>query len=326
MEKILAFIDLLGFSQMVERDPEKARTVLNDFYNISYQIIKDNTDVNGSLFSDSLLAHSNNFAALINCITEIYRRCLNNNTKYLEDEHFFLLPRGAISVGYFNIEERSTSPNLTKDFIVSPALVHSAKLEQSIKGSRLLVAVKKDDSHQISDLLWNNNIKSILYENSAFEFWKNYTYSDSLWFLNLNKSPIEQNKEVVSLIDISIALVNKNASNNKILDQHINTLRIGLLSYIKFVRTIDDPYITRIINEFSDDKYWLLWLTIIEVIVNSGDHWQYVSSRFITDFIKRSIVKTGWAKVLEEINKPGHKYMLDIFNSFFQEMNISTIS
>ncbi len=40
MEKILAFVDLLGFSQMVNADENKARVILNDFYNISFSEIK----------------------------------------------------------------------------------------------------------------------------------------------------------------------------------------------------------------------------------------------------------------------------------------------
>src|SRR5258706_8704964 len=124
MDRILAFVDLLGFSKMVESNYGEARTVLNDFYNICFSVIKRDATVNGSLFSDSLLAHSSNNASLVNCITEIYRKCLAKNEHYTNTDKFFLLPRGAISIGYVNIEERQTSPNLTKDFIVSPALVH----------------------------------------------------------------------------------------------------------------------------------------------------------------------------------------------------------
>lgn len=40
MEMILAFIDLLGFSRMVNEDEDKARVILNDFYNISFDEIK----------------------------------------------------------------------------------------------------------------------------------------------------------------------------------------------------------------------------------------------------------------------------------------------
>lgn len=324
MNKILAFIDLLGFSNMIQKDHNTAREILNDFYNISFGIIKENPNVTGSLFSDSLLAHSEDYPSLINCITEIYRKCLLKNNSYTYSNDFFLLPRGAISVGLLNIEDRQTSPNLTKDFIISPALVHSAKLEGTIKGSRLLIAINQNDDHQIRDLQWNGSIKSILYENSSFEFWKNYIYTDSLWFLDLNKSTEEQEAEVISLINTSMKLVKANAKKTNVVDQHINTLRIGLLSYTKFLRKEEDKILMKVIKDFDNDQYWLLWLTIIELIMNSPDNWRYVPKKYVVDFYKNASLKTGWIKVLEEINQPKQKYLKGSFKAFLNEMDIRT--
>jgi hypothetical protein len=325
MNKILAFIDLLGFSKMVETDYDKAREILNDFYNISFRIIKRDKRVRGSLFSDSLLAYSDDYPALINCVTEIYRECLKKNGAYNHGNDFFLLPRGAVSVGYMNIEERQTSPNLTKDFIISPALVHSAKLEGNIKGSRLLIAVKSDDEQQVRDIEWNNQIKSILYDNSTFEFWKGYIYKDALWFLDLSKGDPQQKAEVIELIDIAIKLVKENAKKKGAVDQHINTLRIGLLSYTKFLGRENDEVLKKVIREFEADQYWLVWLTIIEIIMNSQTEWKYAAVSSIVDFYKKSSLKVGWIKVLEEINKPGQEYLRKSFSLFLDEMNVLTI-
>jgi hypothetical protein len=324
MDKILAFVDLLGFSKMVESDYGRARIVLNDFYNICFSIIKRDQRVNGSLFSDSLLAHSSDYASLVNCITEIYRQCLARNEHYQNTDKFFLLPRGAISIGYVNIEERVTSPNLTKDFIVSPALVHSAKLEQSVKGSRLLVAVKSGNDDQEKSLVWNREIKTILYENSSFEFWKNYTYSDSLWFLDLKKSTEQQQQEVLDLIRVSIKLVENNSKNEKALEQHVNTLRIGLLSYTKFLESSSDAILAEVIKKFSADKYWIVWLTVFELITNCKDPFLFSSSPKVVAFYKKCSLKPGWVKVLEEINKPGQKYLLQSFQRFLDELAIRT--
>src|SRR5687767_2340628 len=112
MERILAFVDLLGFSTMVRNDPQRAREILNDFYNICFRVIKEDTRVNGSLFSDSLLAHSTDYTALLNCMCKIYRECLNANANYTDTSNFFLLPRGAVSIGYVDIEERLEAPNI----------------------------------------------------------------------------------------------------------------------------------------------------------------------------------------------------------------------
>jgi hypothetical protein len=322
MDRILAFVDLLGFSKMVESDYKEARIVLNDFYNICFSVIKRDEIVNGSLFSDSLLAHSSDYSALVNCMTEIYRKCLLKNETYRKTDKFFLLPRGAISVGYVDIEERQTSPNLTKDFIVSPALVHSAKIEQSIKGSRLLVAVENDNSNQVRDLVFNKKMKTILYENSSLEFWKNYKYNDALWFLDLNKRNEQQRSEVEKLIRISIKLVVANSRNEKVIDQHVNTLRIGLLSYTKFLDSGRDTLLKDIIGKFNADKYWLIWLTVFEVVTNCVDSFLFTSSPMIISFYRKCSLKPGWIEVLKEINKPGQEYLLRSFNRFLDELAI----
>jgi len=324
MNKILAFIDLLGFSKMVETDFNKAREILNDFYNISFKVIKSESSVNGSLFSDSFLAYSEDYPALTNCITEIYRQCLKKNGSYNHDNDFFILPRGAVSVGYLNIEERETSPNLKKNFIVSPALVHSSKLEGSIKGSRLLIALKSDDEQQIKELEWNTQIKSILYDNSSFKFWKSYIYKDALWFLDLSKEESQQRKEIKELIEIAIKLIKKNSKKKSIIDQHINTLRIGLLSYSKFLGRENDKVLSDVIREFKADQYWLLWLTIIEIIMNSQTDLKNSAVYSVIDFYKKSSLKIGWGKVIEEINKPGQEYLRNSFSQFLDGMSVTT--
>lgn len=323
MEKILAFIDLLGFSQMVNNDENKARIILNDFYNISFDEIKDKPTVNGHLFSDSLLIYSTSREDLINCLASIYKRCLLKNGTYKEVSKFFLLPRGAMSVGIVNVEDRQTAPNLTKDFIVSQALVHSAKLESQIKGSRLLVAVKNIEQEQMQ-LNWNRNIRYGLYQDDAFSFLENYKYKDVLWFSSLDDG-IEERDSLINLIEIAIKLVKENARNEKVLLQHIWTLRIGLLSYSKYLGQENDPILNRIIKEFKADQYWLLWMTLIEIIVTSTNAWKYASSKKIVDFYKKTSLKKGWSDLIEELNKPGEQYALNCFEKFLSEMSIETI-
>ena len=323
MEKILAFIDLLGFSQMVNEDESKARIILNDFYNIAFTEIKNAPNVKGHLFSDSLLAYSASKESLINCLASIYQKCLSKNNNYNELSKFFLLPRGAMSVGIVNIEERHTAPNLTKDFIISQALVHSAKLESQIKGSRLLVAVK-DDERQQMQLDWNRNIRYPLYEDDAFTFLKNYKYKDVLWYSSFDDGRSERDS-LVNLIDIAIKLVKANARNEKVIFQHIWTLRIGLLSYSKHLGLENDPIINRILKEFKADQYWLIWMTLIEMIVSSSHEWKYAVNERIIDFYKKTSLKKGWANLIEELNKPGEQYALKCFERFIIEMQIKKI-
>ncbi|MGD9993921.1 MAG: hypothetical protein AB7S69_11530 [Salinivirgaceae bacterium] len=323
MEKILAFVDLLGFSQMVNTDENKARIILNDFYNIAFTEIKGKPNVNGHLFSDSLLAYSSSREDLINCLAAIYQKCLLKNDSYSELSKFFLLPRGAMSVGIVNVEDRQTAPNLTKDFIVSQALVHSAKLEAQIKGSRLLVAAKNEEQQQMQ-LDWNRNIRYGLYQDDALTFLENYKYKDVLWFSSFDDGN-NQRDNLINLIDIAIKLVKDNSRNEKVLLQHIWTLRIGLLSYSKYLGQESDPVLNRIIREFKADQYWLLWMTLIEMIVNSTTEWKYAASKKIVDFYKKTSLKKGWSNLIEELNKPGEQYALKCFEKFIDEMSIQTI-
>jgi len=319
--KALAFIDLLGFSNMVSNNQDNSKTILNDFYNITFRILKNEDKVEGNLFSDSLLAYSEDPAILVNVITEIYRKCLRKNDLYNYDlSKYFLLPRGGISFGIVEIQKRIQAPNLSKNFIVSPALVHSAKMESKIKGSRLLIADSKNNKDQI--FKWNEDVKSILSENSTFTFWANFKYYDSLWFLDLTKSYEEQKDEVIELIDIAIKLAKSNSQNKKVIEQHLQTLRIGLLSYTKFLTPNKNPILSRILTEFDDDKYWLIWITVFEMIMQSPDNWAFPAKPEIINFYKTISLKSAWADVIKYINKPCNEYLRNLFNIFVQELAI----
>ena len=320
----LAFIDLLGFSQMVGKNPDRSKIILNDFYNITFRIIKGRDEVQGNLFSDSLLAYSNNPAELVNVIAGIYRECLKKNNDYDFDlSKYFLLPRGGISYGMVDIQNRMEAPNLTKNFIISPALVHSAKMESRIKGARLLIADPENNNEQMFN--WNTDVKSILYENSTFTFWSNYKYFDALWFLDLNKEYEDQKSEVTELINIAIKLAKSNSNNKSAIEHHIQTLRIGLLSYCKFLTPNSNPLLERIISEFEDDKYWLIWLTLFEVLMQSPDNWAFPAKSEVINFYKNISLKSSWANVIKEINRPQNEYQKYLLNRFIDELSISQV-
>ncbi|MFZ3138778.1 MAG: hypothetical protein WA126_15460 [Thermodesulfovibrionales bacterium] len=306
--RALAFIDLLGFSKMVNRNHDDAKSILNDFYDLTYRIIRDIPEIKGNLFSDSLLAHSKNPSLLINTICKIYRECLLKNQDYKNIGNFFLLPRGGISIGFVEIQRRKEPPNLTKNFIVSPALVHSSKIEELIKGSRLLVASKLNEEESIIE--WNSQIKSVFYDNSTFIFWENYKYMDALWFLDLLKESREQKEEVIQLINQAIRLVLANADSKESVEHHIHTLRIGLLSYTKLLNpNSNNDIVTRIINDFRDDKYWLIWLTLIEMLMQSPDSWAFPNKREVVEFYKSKSWpgKTGQRHKWESCSKIGNR-------------------
>lgn len=327
MEKALAFIDLLGFSQMVSKDYDRATKVLDHFYNIAYDVIKSEPTIEGTLFSDSLVAYSTDRSLLLNKISEIYRQCLRKNKTYAKKnlDKFFLLPRGGISVGVVNIQERMEAPNLRKGFIVSPALVHSAKLEQTIKGSRLLVAVNRNNNEEI-DFAWNGNVEAVLYEDNGYKFWDMYTYKDALWFANLSKQPADQKREINELLEIAIDLVKANALNENALSQHIGTLRIGLLSFSRFFdATASCDLLTRLIDEFSEDKYWLVWVTIFEMAMQSRDNWAVPARQDLIAFYRQICLSNGWKNVLDYLNNPTGEYAKQLIFQFIEEININTV-
>lgn len=308
---------------MVNADESKAQIVLNDFYNIAFNEIKDAPDVTGHLFSDSLLAYSNSREALINCMALIYQKCLLKNDSYTELNKFFLLPRGAMSIGLVNVEDRVEAPNLTKGFIISQALVHSAKLEAQIKGSRLLVAIKNTPEEE-DQIDWNSRIRYGLYKDDGFTFLDNYKYTDVLWYSS-HEDGSGQIHELINLIDVAIKLVKANSKNEKVIQQHIWTLRIGLLSYAKHLGREDNPVLNRIIREFKADQYWLLWMTLIEIIVSSSNEWKYAASPKIVDFYKKMSLKKGWAELINELHKPGERHSLKCFEKFVDELSVQTV-
>ncbi len=322
-EKILAFVDLLGFSRMVAINQDKARIILNDFYNASWENIRSNTLVKGTLMSDSLLLYGNNRTATLNCLSDIYRECFRKNTEY-EDlgKDFFLLLRGAVSEGFVHLEDRSTSPNLDKNFIISPALVHSAKLESIVKGSRLLVAVNNTIPEQNIGYNWNNNLKSLLYPASSIKYMKDYSYTDALWFRDESKEITLQRSEVEELLVIAFKLVKDNATNPKVIEQHIQTLRIGLLSYIKFLDRDNDHILKELLDNYTSSQYWLLWITMMEMITGGFDSWRYEGSKEIVNFYTQASLEKGWINVIDELNKDEQKHLKKTFKEFLKMLEI----
>lgn len=148
---------------------------------------------------------------------------------------------------------------------------------------------------------------------------------DTLWFLDLTKDYNTQKAEVIQLIKIAAKLTKENSNEASVLDQHTNTLRIGLLSYTKFLGRENDEIINLIISDFQDDKYWLIWMTLIEMIMNSTYEWKYAAMRSVITFYQKTSLTEGWIHVLKEINNPKNSYIKASFTKFLDEMSIQTI-
>lgn len=321
MEMILAYVDLLGFTKMIEKNQKKSEEILLQFYDIAFRIINDDERLKGNISSDCLLVYSENYPVVINSLTEIYRACFLWNDSFT-DPDFYLLPRGAISIGNMTIGQRDTSMTITKDFMIGKALVHSSKLEPLIKGCRLVVAVNNTDDAQVKALLHNKEICSLLYKNCTFQFWKGYSYVDALWFLDLSKQSAEQKQQVVQLLEIAIKLTQNNKRNPKVAAHYINTLRIGLLSYAPFIDPEEDPVIKTVMEEFRAGDYWLIWLTVIEIVLHQQPKKSYSGDKDLHSFYKKISLEKSWIHVLEEINKPEKAYLKKDIQKFINKINL----
>lgn len=314
MKRALAYIDLLGFSNMVTADYSKARNILSDFYNIAFSVLEDKPLIKTILVSDSLIAHSDNHTELVNCITQIFRECIKKNNGYTEIDKFVLLPRGAISFGAVTTENRTEIENIRKNFIISPALVHNSTLEQTIKGSRLLIAIKWNTPEE--NIEWHREINSIMYDDDTLSIWDNYIYKDLLWFTDTTKNAEAKKNENIELLNISFKLLSANKNNAKILPHYLATLRIGLLSYTNYINIFEtDQIVNRLLNEFSDNKYWIIWKTLIEMVMQYPDNSLQLPNN-IRNFYKNVSLKSSWSLVIKEINRKGQVYTKSLFEKF----------
>lgn len=158
--KIVAYADLLGFSNLVVSDIEKARDLLSGFYNLA-QNTKDRNRYNELelfLFSDFLFVQGEDVATVVNYMCHLYRECLLYSGR---QEGPPMLCRGGIARGAVIVQKRNEAPNVTKNFIVSPALTHAVHKEKLVDGQRLLISANEREDIQH---FWNSQIDSITYD------------------------------------------------------------------------------------------------------------------------------------------------------------------
>jgi len=329
-EKAVAFVDLLGYGNMVRKSLEEGKRVLSDFYNLCECVIGAELDVTGFLQSDSLVAYCDDKPRMLKVISKLYRECFRKNQEYTNRSTFFLVPRGAIAVGLTEVRERCKLRNLTEGFVVSPALVHSDKMEKAAKGGRLLLAVKTDgggENRQETELIWSPDVQGMIYWDSPLKLWPKYRYMDVLWFSDSSKQWAEQKPEIEELIAIAKDLVKHNTKNNKHLQKHCETLRIGLLSYSRFFEASLRPrWFTDLLEEYEHEGYWPIWLAIIEMVVFSRDaEWALSSNKDFVRFYRKISLSRGWANVLREMNKPGRADVKRGLTEVLEAMQIATM-
>jgi hypothetical protein len=303
-ESAVAFIDLLGFSNAVNNNTTLATEILGDFYEIVYQTKKDRLgDSQYYLVSDSLIVWSSDWAGMVSFLCEVYRKCLRKTIEYNKIDKI-LLPRGGLSVGSVISQERHTQPRDVKAFIISPALVSATDIEKNMKGARLVIAVKNENENK--KIYWNTATSSILYETQSINGNNKCKYFDALWFSDLSLEHDDKKEQTELLFrDYLIFLVLNKDMNPKILPQYTETFRIGLLSYARFLEpVITTPnWLMPIFSDFIDDKFWMIWLSIMEAYLFHGDEWALCKNKDFVNFFHQICTRSGWGEALNYLKK-----------------------
>jgi hypothetical protein len=306
----IGYVDLLGFSNQVIQEMSSATKVLNDFYNICYNMADkyNHNSLKITMVSDSLFCWSDNNTEIIDFLCDIYCECLKKNKEYLNRKStMFLLPRGAIAQGEVFTQERKEAPNLRKNFVVSPALVDAVKAEGMVKGARLLLCSKKKREISRNSLTDTNIQQDIGYrhlKNSPL-IYRDVTihlddrqYYDILWFRNRSSGNSQNQQNDQELFDIASLLVDHHTDDSKYLIHYIETLRIALLSYPQLAS------MNSTLSKYDDDKYWRIWFALFEAAENK------LESNFVS-FIKKKILSPGWSKLIECLHEEGNERIYD---------------
>lgn len=297
---VVGYVDLLGFSQQVENNLESAKNVLNDFYEIAYSLGSDLPSLELIIVSDSLICWSENEAHLIDFLCELFRNCFTKNKDYNINSGKILLPRGAVVLG---------------------EVADAVGLEKSIKGSRLLISFTQKD---IPSIYWNIDINTVLYKDETIVSKDGNIYCDALWFRGINPLDELVKEEMLSLVNLAEELVERYSNNPSVLEYYIETLRIGLLSYAKFLELTDRIFIEQLFCRFDEDKYWRIWLTIFEIALQSGDSFMLSRHEVFIGFIKRKMISKGWVQLIQYLHKKENIRLYQHFKKFVKSLRITT--
>jgi hypothetical protein len=137
--------DLLGISGYYRLNPRVAKEKLNQFYDITFESLSEYCQLNNmatvEMFSDSLLFYGNDVVSALEQLHSVYARLIYRG----------LLLRGAVVKGKLRFEPRLTYENYDKKLPQDDTLARAMGLENTKKGSRLLI-----ENQLAADLLDEN--------------------------------------------------------------------------------------------------------------------------------------------------------------------------
>ncbi len=318
--RIVAYSDLLGFSELAVTNPVGAEQLLSDFYNFAQNIKVENSyvDLELFLFSDFLFAQGDQVEQVVNYMCHLYRCAL----QYSEHSNSPMLIRGGIARGGVITQQRREAPQVTKNFIVSPALTHAVKMESLVKGQRLLISAKEREE---VNHFWNNNVHAICYDQPSLKptkLFKAYRYQDILWARNLALDNSTSRSETMQHVRIAAQLFRKYYQENKsLIDHYAETLRICLLSYSGLLEPCaeDRAFVQSLIDEtllpYPDSS---VWLGFLECVLLSKDAFAFHVEPAITNFLRVAILSKEWGEISKALEQKGHRKLLAAVKVFIQ--------
>ncbi|MFD0710994.1 hypothetical protein [Paenibacillus sp. GCM10027626] len=142
-----AFIDILGISDLIERNLPIARDKLSLFHDHVRKFVSNSPSglKQSVVFSDSLILVWENIDSAIDGCSQLFAEVYDSNGQFFQhyygDQYKYrsLFLRGAISEGTLELEDEVVSESSTQRFIIGSGLSRSAKGESLVKGSRLLL-------------------------------------------------------------------------------------------------------------------------------------------------------------------------------------------
>lgn len=309
--RMVAYTDLLGFSDLVVRDTELAKELLSDFYNLAQRIkIRDGFhELELFLFSDFLFVQGNEVSLVVNYACKLYMEAL----KYSETGTRPMLCRGGIARGAVISQRRHQAPNVSKNFIISPALAHAVKMESLVKGQRLLLAAneKEELSH-----FWNNQIHAICYDQPSIKpskLFLKYRYQDILWARDLAREYPDAKAETRRLIQIASRLFQDNHERPKSVNAHYaETLRICMLSFAGMLEPCAEDRallgsLVDVLTSYPDES---TWLGFMEMVFLSRDAFAFQLDQSVARFLRFALLSPKWGLVCASLERNENHQLL----------------
>lgn len=316
--RIVAYSDLLGFSELAVQKPETASQLLSDFYNYAQNIKVQNSyeDLELFLFSDFLFVQGDRVERVVNYMCQLYRRALEHS-KHSEAP---MLIRGGVARGGVVTQQRREAPQVTKNFIVSPALTHAVKMESLVKGQRLLVSAKEREE---IDHFWNSGINAICYDQPSLkpsELFKKYRYQDLLWARDLSQPYADSRLATMKNIGISAKLYRENSQKSKgVVAHYAETLRICLLSYASLLEScaVDREFISRFVQEtLIPHPNASVWVGFLECVLLSRDSFAFHDAPEMASFLRHAVLAKEWGEVSAALEQSEHAQLLSAVKEF----------